>query len=73
MLRRIKRKNILLILLGVSMFTTIASAVFNLLALGLFILAMMSKIIGAILIGCNAYYVFEQIKKDNEDEIPDED
>lgn len=73
MLRGIKRKNILLILLGISMFTAIANVAFSLLALVLLILAMLSKIIGAILIGCNAYYVFEQIKKDNEDKIPDED
>ena len=73
MLRGIKRKNILLILLGISMFTVIANVAFSLLALVLLILAMLSKIIGAILIGCNAYYVFEQIKKDNEDKIPDED
>lgn len=64
----IKLKNILLILLGISLFTDLAGVLFYIAALIIFVAGMLTKIIGAILIGYNFYHIFIQIKNDdNED------
>jgi hypothetical protein len=71
MLRRIKRKNALLILLGIVMLTPLAYVLLYFLTLAVLILVMAVKVVGAILVGYNAYYVLKQIKNDEEDEVPD--
>ncbi len=73
MLRRIKRKNALLILLGIVMLTPLAYVLLYFLTLAVLILVMAVKVVGAVLVGYNAYYVLKQIKNDEEDEVPDED
>jgi hypothetical protein len=73
MLKRIKLKNVLLILLGISMFTIFSNILFYVFSVILFVLNMASKVVGSILIGCNSYYILKQIKNDEEDSMLDED
>lgn len=72
MLKRIKLKNVLLILLGISMFTIFSSILFYVFSVILFILGMLAKIVGALLIGYNSYLIFKQIKNDDEEEDSNE-
>lgn len=55
------------------MFTPAVLLLWYTLAMALVILGMAAKVVGAILIGYNAYHVFIQIKNDDEDEVLDED
>jgi hypothetical protein len=73
MLKRIKLKNVLLILLGISMLTVVSSILFYIFSVILFVLNMASKIVGALLVGYNSYHIFKQIKNDEENEVLDED
>ena len=73
MLNRIKLKNVIWILVGILMFTPAVLLLWYTLAMALVILGMAAKVVGAILIGYNAYHVFIQIKNNEEDEVVDED
>lgn len=65
-LKRIKLKNVLLVLLGISMFTIFSSVLFYIFSTILFILGMLAKAVGSVLIGYNSYYIFKQIKNEEE-------
>ena len=72
-IRLIKRKNALLVLLGIAMLTPLAYVLLYFLTLVVLVLVMTVKVVGAILVGYNAYHVLKQIKNDDEDEVLNED
>lgn len=68
MFKRIKIKNFLLLILGMSLFTAFTGVILYVLGMVLFFLAILAKVVGALLIGYNSYHIFKQIKNDEKDD-----